>query len=148
MDQGASPEAIGTALVEKGVDPADAFALVERFFEHDKKTRIRELAQPLVEKKLAREDIEQELLSSGFDQPMVAAVVKELIEARDRELQEESDDVGPIYRILGIGVFLLGVALYVGNDTRWFPTFSFAGYVTMGIGAAVFVVGQRLGRGS
>jgi hypothetical protein len=44
--------------------------------------------------------------------------------------------------ILGGLVFLAGAALWIGNVTRAFPTFPFAGYLTMLVGGVMWRAGK------
>src|SRR5262245_44177228 len=39
--------------------------------------------------------------------------------------------------IIGVGVLLFGIALYVGNRTDLFPSFPFLGGITIAIGVAI-----------
>ena len=144
-DQGASPESIQAELVKKGVAPEEAAALIRRILERDKKLQIRHLAEPLVKEGVQAEEIGHMLTAKGFDSLSVASVVKDLVEERNRTRQEERGDPRPFYRILGIVLIVVGFALMLGNLSGLFPTFSYAGTFTLGLGAAIYVVGSRLG---
>jgi hypothetical protein len=41
---------------------------------------------------------------------------------------------GPVTALFGLSLFIGGVALYYGNTTGEFPTFPYAGFITMSIG--------------
>ena len=45
----------------------------------------------------------------------------------------------------GVGglIFVAGVILWCGNMFRFFPTFPFAGYITMAVGGAIFGYAQK-----
>ena len=149
LEKGTAPSLIQAGLIEQGVDAAEATALVERALEHERRNQIRELAEPyLVNKKISGEEIERELAARGFDPQSSASVVKELVAARDRALREEGSDAGPLYRIAGVVVILLGFLLIAGNQSGFFATFPFAGTITIGIGIVFLVVGPRLGGSS
>ncbi|MGN6353232.1 MAG: hypothetical protein ACTHLB_07560 [Parafilimonas sp.] len=38
---------------------------------------------------------------------------------------------------LGIVLLLIGIILFIGNVSGWWPTFPFAGFITMSIGAGI-----------
>jgi hypothetical protein len=40
-------------------------------------------------------------------------------------------------------IVALGIFLWCGNMFRFFPTFPFAGYITIAIGAAIFGAGKK-----
>jgi len=46
---------------------------------------------------------------------------------------------------LGSVLFIVGIGLFIGNITGLFPTFSFAGFIFMTIGGALFAMGARAG---
>lgn len=39
--------------------------------------------------------------------------------------------------LIGILIFLLVFILLIGNVSGWWPTFPFAGFITMGIGSLI-----------
>ena len=45
----------------------------------------------------------------------------------------------------GVGglIFVVGAILWCGNVFHFFPTFPFAGYITMAIGGAIFGYAQK-----
>ncbi|MGZ3417364.1 MAG: hypothetical protein ACXVEF_22650 [Polyangiales bacterium] len=47
--------------------------------------------------------------------------------------------------LMGVGglIFVIGVGLYIGNVTGKFYSFPYAGYITMGIGAAIIAFGKK-----
>lgn len=47
--------------------------------------------------------------------------------------------------LMGVGalIVVVGVALWLGNMTGKFPTFPYAGYITIGIGGAIFAFGKK-----
>lgn len=45
---------------------------------------------------------------------------------------------------LGALVFMLGIFLYVGRRTGFYPNFPFLGYITASIGSAIFAAGRKL----
>ena len=139
-------EEIQADLIANGIPPEEAKALVSRVVAYNTKQRIRELAAPLAAKDVGSAEIERLLIAQGLDPQPVGEVVKELMDAKQVVRQDNADDVGPLYRMLGSAIVVVGIGLFAGNVTGWLPTFSYAGYVTVGIGIAVFVVGSRLGR--
>jgi hypothetical protein len=44
---------------------------------------------------------------------------------------------------LGSVLFIIGIGLFIGNITDLFPTFPFAGFISMTIGGLLFGVGAR-----
>lgn len=46
---------------------------------------------------------------------------------------------------MGLGglIFVVGILLWCGNVFHFFPTFPFAGYITMAVGGAIFGFGQK-----
>lgn len=47
--------------------------------------------------------------------------------------------------LMGVGglIFVVGVLLFLGNMTGKFISFPYAGYITMGIGGAIFAFGRK-----
>ena len=47
--------------------------------------------------------------------------------------------------LMGVGglIFVVGVLLFLGNTTGKFYSFPYAGYITMGIGGAIFAFGRK-----
>lgn len=47
--------------------------------------------------------------------------------------------------LMGVGalIVVVGVGLWLGNMTGKFPTFPYAGYITIGIGGAIFAFGKK-----
>jgi hypothetical protein len=41
-------------------------------------------------------------------------------------------------KFIGTLVILVGIGLFIGNVTGVFPTFSYAGFITMGVGGLIF----------
>lgn len=53
----------------------------------------------------------------------------------------------PILTIVGGAVVALGAVLWCGNVFGFFPTFPFAGYVTIAIGGAIIGAGKKMAAG-
>jgi hypothetical protein len=47
--------------------------------------------------------------------------------------------------LMGVGglIFVIGCGLFLGNTTGKFVSFPYAGYITMGIGGAIFAFGKK-----
>jgi hypothetical protein len=51
---------------------------------------------------------------------------------------EEQAETGIGFKLVGGAVFVLGVVLFLGNRSGALPTFPYAGYLVMGIGATIW----------
>jgi len=68
---------------------------------------------------------------------------------RLRAARETSDAeegfMGMALKGLGGLIVAVGIFLFCGNIFRFFPTFPFAGYITIAIGGAIFGAGKKRG---
>jgi len=39
--------------------------------------------------------------------------------------------------LIGVIIFVVGVILFIGNVSGWWPTFPYAGFITMAIGGFI-----------
>ncbi len=54
----------------------------------------------------------------------------------------------PILSVIGGAIVAVGGLLWCGNVFGFFPTFPYAGYITIAIGGAIVGAGKKLGPGS
>lgn len=139
---GAAPEEIQQKLIEAGVGPQEASALVDRLLAHEATQEIHTRAARLLREGVPAAELQARLVAEGFGAELVDPVVKDLLEERAREQKDREETPGPILRVFGAVLVVLGVGLLIGNRTGVFPTFPFAGAITMGIGALIFAIGQ------
>jgi hypothetical protein len=91
-------------------------------------------------------EVEKRIVENGLDQMTASAIVSRLVPTEKASaLRQVWVFVAQFLVIfLGILVFLAGLFLYMGNRIGFFPTFPFAGGITMGIGRGLS--GYRLTR--
>jgi hypothetical protein len=139
---GATPLEIQQKLIENGLDPERAIALVDRLVAADEKKEIRARAFRLLSEGTAAEELKTRLINQGFDPGLVDPVVDELLQERKRDELEQKGSPRALWRTVGIVLLILGIVLLGGNMSRLFPTFSFAGTIVMGVGLLVFMMGS------
>src|SRR5690242_9520477 len=84
---GAAPPDIERKLIEKGLDPERARALVNRLLAAEEKDEIRARAARLLSQGTPAEELQTRLLKQGLDGALVATVVEELLRERKRDEQ-------------------------------------------------------------
>jgi RecX family len=141
-ENGSAPGEIQQKLIEKGIDAQRASALVDRLIASEAKKKIRARAARLLSEGTPTEELLAKLIEAGFDGEMVAPVIEGFLEERKRNEQERKDDPKALWRIMGVGLLVVGFCLAVGNRSGLFPTFSYAGTIFMGIGFLVFMMGN------
>jgi hypothetical protein len=140
-ESGATPGEIRQKLIEKGIDPKQATRLTDRLAATQAKKTIRARVTGLLAQGVAPDLIQPGLVKEGFDPAFVAEVVNSLLTERAREAKERREDPQRLWRLLGAGLVVLGIGLFIGNTTGAFPTFPYAGGILMGIGSLVSAMG-------
>jgi hypothetical protein len=90
-------------------------------------------------------DVRRKLAESGLAPEAAAAVVEAVQKQRSGAVKGEvvSPARSPGLAILGVIVIGVGIILSIGNRTGAFPTFPFAGFITMTVGGMIVGIGWR-----
>jgi hypothetical protein len=139
LESGASSKDALAQLVERGVAPEIAAACAR-----DLSNRaVHSQAADLVLKGLSPREAAERLVERGIEPDVAATAVRNVLNpppARGEPIEhaEPARSDGGILQLFGLLVFVIGVGLFIGNVTRVFPTFPFAGFLVMTIGGLLW----------
>jgi hypothetical protein len=140
LNRGESPEAVHSKMLAHGFPEQTASAVVQ---EVAAERAVYIQAAQLLGSGVSPEETHARIVRDGLDRQTAAAIVDDAFQARQQALQEQNRSAGTM--VLGVLLFLGGIALFIGNTTGLFPTFPFAGFLLMTIGGAVCAAAQRAG---
>ena len=89
-------------------------------------------------------EAEQRLVGRGIE-PQVAKAVIDTLLSNAQVQAPRAGGGGVVLQFLGGLIFVVGMGLLIGNVTRLFPTFPYAGTIVMIIGGAIIGAGKRAG---
>ena len=146
LERGESPAGLEQKLLASGLPPQEAAALArDAVAQRVPYTTAREL----LDHGAGVLDVRRKLVESGLVPKAAAAVVEAVQRQRSGAVKGElvyvDGDEGrwPGLVILGVVVVGIGVFLLLGNMSGRFPTFPFAGFITMTIGSMIIGAGWR-----
>jgi hypothetical protein len=139
LNKGETAESVHGKLVERGLTPEVASALLNDLFVQ----AVYNEAITLLNQRHSPEQVKRQLVDRGLEKTVAASVVDEILARHRAALQEEeSKGAKPLLRFLGGIMFVVGIGLFIGNRTGAFPTFPFAGFIVMAIGGAIYGAGK------
>jgi hypothetical protein len=163
LREGQGPAAVERQLMANGLDPPAAATVVRNLVARRAPYA---LASELLDGGAPLLDVRQRLVEGGLAPEDAAAVVNAVQEARsgvgrdgdpsrcrsavlpaalpgfapggtEQSPRPSEAAAAAVFMACGGLVFLLGVALFIGNTTRLFPTLPFAGFILMTVGGAI-----------
>jgi hypothetical protein len=137
LREGAPPAEVEERLTGRGLNRSTAAAIVRERWA----VAVYSVAAASLRDGESPTQAVQRLVDKGLEQRVASAVINDLL-ARGRERVRASDETPPVLVVLGGLLLLVGAALFMGNMTGLFPTFPFAGFLLMGIGATLFRAGH------
>lgn len=133
LNHGDSTETVIGKLVDRGMKPEVASALLDELFAR----MVYADALAMLDQGNRPEQVKRQLVEKGLDKIAAAAVVDDIL-AQSRAARREGAGTRLLLRCLGGVVIVLGIGLYFGNRSGAFATFPFAGFVVMGIGSMIW----------
>lgn len=137
FNQGETAETVQAKLVERGMPPEAANALLYKLLMQTVYTD----AINLLNAGHGPQQVKQKLVEKGVREQTACAVVDDIV-AQNRTATSQAGGGKPLLQFLGTIVFVIGIGLLIGNITRIFPTFPFAGFIVMFIGGAIWRAGK------
>jgi hypothetical protein len=137
FSKGAMPEQVVGQLAAEGFDAEHAQRLVLSAVKRSAAVR----ALEVLGKGATELEVREELESNGLSAELAEEVVGEVMlreKLRRRPLVYGA--LGLLGVVVGVGVIFAGFVLRAGNQTGRFPTFPFAGGLTMLVGSMILVI--------
>ena len=138
LNGGASTEEVHGKLVERGLDPAIAAGVIRDWFVQ----AVYAEAVTLLNSGRSPKEVEQRLLEKGLEPDTAKAFIRSAL-AQGQEPQAQPTAGSGLFQLVGGIVVIAGVGLLIGNMTGFFPTFPFAGFITMTVGGFIAGAGQK-----
>jgi hypothetical protein len=145
LERGENPEDVERKLLASGLPPREAADLArDAVARRVPSTTAREL----LDRGVGVLDVRKKLVENGLAPDIAAAVVEAVQQERSGEIEGQvvytADEQGrrPGLVIIGGAVVALGIVLLLGNITGVFPTFPFAGFITLMIGSSILGAGR------
>ncbi len=135
LNRGLSPESAESRLIANGVSPQVAAGVIKNVMADRAPYQ---LAAELLDGGSPLGEVRRKLVENGLDVGQAVAVIEAVQQQRSGDVPEGEAVQRPVLAFLGMVVFGAGILLFIGNRTGLFATFPFAGFITMGIGGALF----------
>jgi hypothetical protein len=137
LNEGELPEVIQARLVERGLTEEDAAGVVYNLLMDS----LYGEAVDMLNRGMFPDQVKEKLAAKGLEHQTASGIIEDILE--QSRLPPEAPDVpesvsGMLLKLLGGAIFVVGLGLFFGNTTGGFPTFPFAGYIVMGIGALIW----------
>ena len=135
LGQGESTDAVKAKLGERGLTQANVDAVIEQVYVR----AVYADAAGMLQQGQPPEQVKQALVARGLSPENASTVVDNLL------TPEGGGGSGgvPFRQIIGGLIVVVGIGLWIGNMTGVFPTFPFAGILTIIVGSVIAGSGQK-----
>lgn len=135
LGQGEPIDTVRAKLGDRGLTQANVDAVIEQVY-------VRQVyadAAGMLQQGQPPEQVKQALVARGLSPENASTVVENLLNP------EGSGGSGgtPVRQIIGGIIVVVGIGLWIGNMTGVFPTFPFAGILTIIVGSVIAGSGQK-----
>lgn len=141
LANGESNESVRAQLTEKGMDTEQATWLLCLVYAKSLSDNLMELfAQGY-----SCDEVSDRLIAQGMEPDIASgavSIVSEQFINTDEDEEETSGVETVVLRLFGGIAFCVGIILVYGNRSGEFPTFPFAGFITMSVGVALWKAGS------